>query len=247
MARELIVNIHFLEAGLPFSYHDRNRSKFQEVYGKFLRNEEKISNRVLDIGCGHGFNPAYAYFGDKIGRLDGVDPFPAIEPATNLTERWTCSLEELPVAHETYDMAYSYNVVEHIKDVDPFLSRVVEIIKPGSCYWSLSPNFHHPFSICTRIIQRAGLLNFYRKLVNPKANEYPAYYRISKQENVIQSIIKQNLAVEKIDFYYINCVNWDTYFPKILRFLPHMIDAIFLFRNPRRSFIFMFRLQKSRN
>jgi SAM-dependent methyltransferase len=90
-----------------WSYYDLNRSNFQLIYGNLIKNEAKLAGRVIDIGCGHGANPAYQYFGEGIGQLDGVDPFPMIEPAPNLANRWTCSLEDLPVEDGTYDLAYS--------------------------------------------------------------------------------------------------------------------------------------------
>lgn len=239
------VNVHFLDIDRGYDYYDRNRSNFQIIYGALLKAERGISGRVIDIGCGHGDNPSYPYFCDGLGQLDGVDPFPMIEPASNLTKRWTCPVEEIPVPNETYDMAYSYNVVEHVADVDGYLRKVIAILKPGSCYWSMSPNFHHPFTILTRIIQRSGLLKLYRNYVNPEANDYPAYYRLSNEKNILNSIRRQNLSVSRVDFYYIPNVQWDTYFPRRLRFLSHWLDKLLLLRSSRRSFIFMFRVEKA--
>jgi SAM-dependent methyltransferase len=234
-----------MDVGQTFDYYDRNRSNFQAIYGNLLRAEAALAGRVIDIGCGHGDNPSYPFFSDRLGQLDGVDPFPMIEPVSKLTNRWTCGVEELPVPDETYDLAYSYNVVEHIAVVDDFLRKVVAIIKPGSCYWSMSPNYYHPFTILTRMIQRSGLLSLYRKRVNSNANDYPAYYVMSNEKNIVESIKRQNLPIARIDFYYIPNVNWDSYFPKRLRFIGHLIDNLFLLRNYRRSFIFMFRIEKA--
>ena len=71
--------------------------------------------------------------------MDGVDPYPVVAPAAHLVHRWTCSLEDIPVGADTYDLAYSYNVVEHVENVESFLAKVIEIIKPGAVYWSMSP------------------------------------------------------------------------------------------------------------
>ena len=143
--------------------------------------------------------------------------------------------------------AYSYNVVEHVKEIDPFLRKTTEILKSGSCYWSMSPNYHHPFAKITRAIQRSGLVSIYRNLINRQANDYPAYYNLSRQENIIESIKRQKLPIKKIDFYYIPNVHWDNYFPRILRFIPYLMDRFWILKRYNRSFIFIFRMEKSEN
>ncbi|WP_420384261.1 class I SAM-dependent methyltransferase [Novosphingobium sp.] len=244
-----IINVHFIDTGHSWNYYNLKRSDFQKTYGNLIGAEPAISGRVIDIGCGHGDNPAYKYFEASVGQLDGVDPFPMIEPAPNLANRWTCGVEELPVGDNTYDMAYSYNVVEHVKEVDPFLRKVVAIIKPGACYWSMSPNYYHPFAKITRTIQASGLLNFYKKLVSSQArqavNDYPAYYNMSRESNIVSSIKKQKLPITKIDFYYIPNAQWDHYFPPKLRFVARIMDNMWILRRPRKSFIFMFRIEKA--
>jgi SAM-dependent methyltransferase len=176
--------------------------------------------------------------------IDGVDPFPALEPPGHLANRWTCCLEDIPVAADTYDMAHSYNVAEHIERPDRFLSKIVEIIKPGASYWSMSPNSRHPFTWATRGVERLGLKRCYVRTVNGRANDYPAYYRLSNDRVILQAIARLALPIAEVDFYYAPNVQWDTYFPKPLRGIPHLIESAFLLRAPKRSFIFMFRLRK---
>jgi SAM-dependent methyltransferase len=238
------VNYHYLDVKSTFEYYDKDRSNFQRIYGIYLSSEAGVSGRVLDIGCGHGVNPSFHIFADRLGQLDGVDPFPAIEPPKHLSNRWNCVLEEIPVSASTYDMAYSYTVVEHVKDIGPFLKKAIEIIKPGAAYWSMSPNARHPFTWVTRIVQRLGLKNNYRKTVNPLANDYPAYYKLSNDAKILNAVNCMRLPVSRIDFYYIPNVHWDHYFPKRLRSIPHILDRIIILRKPKMSFIFMFRIQK---
>jgi hypothetical protein len=182
---------------------------------------------------------------EKLGAMDGVDPFPVVDPPRHLVNRWTCSLEEIPVGAETYDMAHSYNVVEHVENVDTFLAKLVEILKCGAVYWSMSPNSRHPFTWATRVAQWLGLKKIYVDKVNSRANGYPAYYRLSNDKAILASIERQNLPVSEIDFYYAPNVQWDTYFPPQLRSIAHILDKAIMLRAPKRSFIFMFRLRKA--
>lgn len=239
------INYHFIDTDKDFAHHDKNRSTFPIIYGNYLREEPGLAGRVLDIGCGHGVNQSFKVFADRVGRLDGVDPFPAIEHPQHLASRWSCALEDIPVADNTYDLAYSYMVAEHIKDIEPFLKKAIDIIKPGAAYWSMCPNANHPFTWVTRIVQRLGGTQIYRERVNALANDYPAYYNLSKDMKILRAINSSRLPVEQVDFYYVPNVHWDNYFPKSLRFIPHLIDRIVLLRRPKRSFIFIFRIQKS--
>ncbi|QGM47137.1 class I SAM-dependent methyltransferase [Methylocystis heyeri] len=242
--KRMVVNYHFIDVGGCYSDYDADRGNFQRIYGEFINQEKALSGRVLDIGCGHGLNPSYKYFSNRINWLDGVDPFPVMEPPTHLVNRWVCPLENIPVPSETYDVAYSYNVVEHVEDAKPFLRKATDILKPGGVYWSMSPNYHHPFTFVTRLIQRSGVLALYRRYVNPMANDYPAYYRLSNDKVILRAIADQHLPVSKIDLYYVQNVQWDVYFPRAIRSIAHILDKILILRSPKRSFILMFRLER---
>jgi 2-polyprenyl-3-methyl-5-hydroxy-6-metoxy-1,4-benzoquinol methylase len=238
------VNYHYLDVGRDFAYHDKSRSLFQKIYAEHLLAEPALGGRVLDVGCGHGVNPTLKQLAGKLGPLDGVDPFPVEEPPQHLVNRWTCPLEEIPVPADTYDMAYSYNVVEHVENVGSFLQKLSQIVKPGAVYWSISPNAAHPFTWVTRLAQVLRLKKIYQRKLNQKANDYPAYYRLSNDKNILNAIDTLKLPIAQVDFYYLPNVQWDTYFPKPFRPIAHMIDRWFLLKNPARSFLFMFRLTK---
>lgn len=240
-----IVNYHFLDTNPDYEYHNKRRSAFQEIYARYLSSEPALGGKALDIGCGHGVNPTYEIIAPLLGQLDGCDPFPSITPPMHLANRWTCRLEDIPVASNTYDIAYSYNVVEHVENVSSFLQKAIEIVKPGGVYWSMSPNARHPFTLVTRVAQALRLKSIYRRRVNPLANDYPAYYRVSHDKRILRVIKEMALPVSRIDFYYEPCVQWDTYFPPALRGIPHFLDRTLLLHRPKTSFIFMFRMEKA--
>ena len=199
---------------------------------------------MLDIGCGHGENPVLNRLIGKIGILDGVDPFPAIKPHPFIRHRWTCDLQDVPVEPGTFDMAYSFNVVEHVVDEVSFLKRTIELIRPGGIYWSLSPNAGHPFTKVVRAMQALNIKDVYRKTVNPTANNYPALYRLCSTKKILSAIHQENLPIAKVDFFYLHNVQWDSYFPSRLRFLPNLLDKAMILRLPEMSNILMFRIEK---
>lgn len=238
------VNYHALDMNKDFTYHNTRRDHFQRLYADFLAGEPSLSGKVIDIGCGHGTNPTLERIRHLLGHVDGVDPFPVVQPHPLIRERWTCALEDLPAAASSYDMAYSYNVIEHVDNPNIFLRKAVELIKPNSCYWSLSPNTWHPFSIAVRLLQAVKLKNAYRNMIAPQSNNYPAHYKLCSAARVLRAIKEERLDVAKIDFYYTHCVQWDTFFPRSLRFVPHLIDSSLILRTHLLANIFMFRIQK---
>jgi 2-polyprenyl-3-methyl-5-hydroxy-6-metoxy-1,4-benzoquinol methylase len=161
------INFHFLCEGRTYAEHDRTRAQFQDIYAEFLAAEKALTGHVLDIGCGHGTNPTIEKIKHKLMHVDGVDPFPTQTPHPLIKKRWVCSLENIPVADATFDMAYSYNVVEHVTNIDTFLTKTVQLIKPGGVYWSMSPNRHHPFAIFVRLSQMLGIKRLYRATIAP--------------------------------------------------------------------------------
>jgi 2-polyprenyl-3-methyl-5-hydroxy-6-metoxy-1,4-benzoquinol methylase len=133
----LTVNYHYVDCHRDFNHYDAKCSYFQDFYADNLAREPAVSGHILDIGCGHGMNPTIDKIAHLLGQVDGVDPFPVVKPHPLITNRWTCEMEDIPVPANTYDMAYSYNVVEHVLSEGPFLAKAIEVLKPGGVYWSM--------------------------------------------------------------------------------------------------------------
>ena len=231
--------------GKTYETYDKDRTNYARIFGNMISQDPGVSGRVLDVKCGHGVNGSYPFFGGKIRQLDGVDPFPVIEAPQHLANRWVCRVEDIPMGEKTYDLAYSYMVVEHVKDIEPFLSTVIGLLKPGSSYWTLSPNTYHPFASISKFIQSIGLKGAYRRNIDPTANDYPAYYRLSDPDKVIRAIVDQQLPVAKVDFYFVPNVNWDHYFPRQIRSVARVIDKYLLARAPMRSFFLIYRVERA--
>jgi 2-polyprenyl-3-methyl-5-hydroxy-6-metoxy-1,4-benzoquinol methylase len=237
---------HYLECTPEYAFHDQRRSVFQDFYAEKLAAEPGIQGHVLDIGCGHGINPTLAKISHLIGTLDGIDPFPVVDPPRLLRQRWTCRLEEIPVSADTFDLAYSYNVIEHVSNEVTFLSKAIELLKPGGVYWSMSPNAWHPFSIAVRFLQATKLKDLYRRRLAPQSNDYPAFYRLCSSRRVLRAIQAAAIPASRIDFYYLPNVQWDTFFPPFFRLIPRLLDKAIVLRVRSSANVFMFRIEKAR-
>jgi 2-polyprenyl-6-hydroxyphenyl methylase/3-demethylubiquinone-9 3-methyltransferase len=107
---------------------------------KFERNVKSLNClaglRILDIGCGAGLlcEPL-----TRLGaQLIGIDPSASNIAAAklhadkcHLSIDYRCTSVEEMDARERFDIVLAMEVVEHVTDIGPFLSRCAGMLKPG--------------------------------------------------------------------------------------------------------------------
>jgi len=224
------------------------RTAFERAFAELLLQAPQRQGRVLDIGCGDDFPEGLACLRGQLGPLDGVDPDPAIVRHPHLQRRWQSPLESSAVPNGSYSMAYAYNVVEHVANPRPFLEKVHALLEPGGVFFALAPNATHPFAMLSRSIEVIGLKGFARRQIGLaetgelRVNDYPAYYRCNSPRAVRRAI--RGLGFSEVTFYFHPCVQWDHYFPRLLRWAPHSYDFALGSRVTSLMQVFMFRLQK---
>jgi 2-polyprenyl-6-hydroxyphenyl methylase / 3-demethylubiquinone-9 3-methyltransferase len=107
-------------------------------FGRDARNLDALEGlRVLDIGCGGGI------LSEPLARLGaavvGADPAASnIEAARHHAAAGSLAIdyrattaEALADAGERFDMVLAMEVVEHVADLDLFVARCAEMVKPG--------------------------------------------------------------------------------------------------------------------
>ena len=73
-------------------------------------------------------------------------------------------------------------------------------------------------------------------------NDYPAYYRCNSPSAIARAI--RELKFQRVTYYYVPCLQWDTYFPRALRWAPRVYDFLLGTRLNRLMQIFIVRLEK---
>ena len=101
---------------------------------------EPAGLRALDIGCGGGF------MAEEFARLGcdvvGIDPSPvSIGTARRHADAGGLGIgyaiatgEQLPLAGESFDLAYCCDVLEHVADLDRVIEETARVLKPGGLY-----------------------------------------------------------------------------------------------------------------
>jgi SAM-dependent methyltransferase len=237
-----------LGAALDWNGLFADRCQFERAFVKLLLDAPQLQGRVLDIGCGCNLPPQLRPLIGHYSSLDGIDPDPAIDGHPLLQRRWNKALEFSEAPDNAYDLAYSYNVVEHIANPRPFFERVNRLLRPGGIFWALTPNAVHPFAVLSRFIELIGLKSYARRKLGVaengemRVNDYPAYYRCNSPAAVQRAI--RGLGFRKATYYFHPCVQWDNYFPSWLRWAPRAYDFALGSRCTPLMQVFMFRLEK---
>jgi SAM-dependent methyltransferase len=217
-----------------------DRSGFQVEFARRLLAEPGLSGRVLDVGCGAQPQPALEEVIRRAGHLDGVDPAPPVGPIGPIHERWIGTLESAHIPHHAYDLAYSYNVVEHVAHAQPFFGKLRQVLKPGGVYWSLTPHGYHPFCSAVRLLELLKLKPLIARH-DHGVNPYPSYYRLNRDRDVLRAI--RGLGFSSARFVYMPCMQWDRAFPRLARWLPWTYDFVAGTRFKRAMLILAYRLE----
>jgi SAM-dependent methyltransferase len=227
-----------------FAALDRRRSLPHEYFADLLECDRRLRGSVLDIGCGGDFprHPRVRCVLMQAERVDGVEPDPVVEDHPHLAGRWCCGIEEADLPQEFYDAAIAFWVAEHLKDADAFLRKTHGALKPGGVLYAFTPHALHPFAVLSRIVNDVRLKSSWRGVAKRKINEYPAYYRVNRQGAIAPAADRAGFA--RAEFHYLPCVQWDSYFPRSLRFLPHVYDRALGIRFRRLAQILIFKLEK---
>ncbi len=219
-----------------------DRRGFQQAFADLVLQDPGLAGRILNIGCSGQMDPAWARIAaaSPTGQMDGVDPDPAVIRHPALMQRWHGLMEDADIPSAAYDLAYAYNVVEHVSDARRFFACVHRVLKPGATFWGLTPHGHHPFCKITRLVETLGLKRQAAKR-NAHVNQYPSYYRLNTASQILRATEGIGFAV--VRFYYLPSVQWDTYFPSRFRWAPHMYDFLIGTRFRWSSLVFAFSLQ----
>ena len=149
------------------SYYHRRYLEFISYYEIF---PEKKVGRVLELGCGIGYQSALlAAIADEVVATDlpeedSAAHAPGMKVAEDLHKSLNisnvrlvaCSAEELPFPDNSFDMVYSSHVLEHIPDQEKALKEISRVLKNNGLHFCVVP---------TRAEKVYAFFNFYLYLI----------------------------------------------------------------------------------
>lgn len=150
------------------------------------------SCRVVDIGCGRGIGREVRYqqaIRPHVGELWGLEPDEGVQPGDGLFDHYQHALmetAELPEA--SFDLAYSFMVMEHVADPGSFMRAVHRCLKPGGVYLFMTPNAGHYFTILARAMHGLRIdelmLRVLKRGEELEDYHYPVRYRFNRPRDI---------------------------------------------------------------
>lgn len=130
-----------------------------EVAHLYVIKKIRGARRVLDVGCGTGYGSAMV--ASRVHEVVGVDnseeavAWARAKHQLDNLEFMIMPATKLSFPDASFDAAYSIQVIEHIEDVELYLSEVVRVLKPGGRFVLATPNrltyspkgLHNPFHV----------------------------------------------------------------------------------------------------
>ncbi|PWE52177.1 bifunctional 3-demethylubiquinol 3-O-methyltransferase/2-polyprenyl-6-hydroxyphenol methylase [Metarhizobium album] len=162
------------------------RDRVAENFGRNPRSARPLEGlRVLDIGCGGGLlSEPVARMGASVVGADpsekniGIASAHAAQTGVTVDYR-AVTAEDLANAGETFDIVLNMEVVEHVADVDLFMSTCAQMVRPGGLMFVATIN-RTMKAAALAIFAAENILRWlprgthqYEKLVRPEELEKP--------------------------------------------------------------------------
>jgi SAM-dependent methyltransferase len=172
-------------------------------FARWVAEECPPDARVLNIGAGCNLSGALNPVRRRAGVLVGVDPDPAISDNTTLDESHCQSMEEYAATGpESFDLAFSVFVLEHVHDPKAFTRACAQVLRPGGQLMGLTVNMWHYFGLATWAATRAGVADRLLPHLRPRTLIDHYHFATEYRINTLRSMRRhlENSGFEAVEF-----------------------------------------------
>lgn len=220
------------------------RQNYFDYFGDLVATKFPQPSSVLEIGAGAAMHPALQRLAKHFDKLTGIDPDEEVLRNPYLDAAIHSRFEDWDSNGEVFDHAFSFNVLEHLRDPVAFSAKLASVVKPGGWFWALTPHANHPFARLSRFTEVLGLKSAYRRLMRTNdgyhgINDYSSYYRLNNVQSVRRFMCVPYRYFDQAEFILMDA-SWDSYFPSLLKWIPNGFDATVTQLFPRLRLIFVF-------
>lgn len=171
-----------------------------ELFRAELRREIKPDTICLDYGAGRG-RVKQLNFKGVAGSVAGVDPDEAILQNPHLDEARLLVPPDfiVPYPDNTFDVVFSANVLEHVRNPGMMFQEIRRILKPGGVFWGKTVNQWHYMVIIAR-----STPNFFHRFYNQLRGRnlddtFPTVYRCNTEKTLRRYGRRAGFKVERMD------------------------------------------------
>ena len=147
---------------------------FRELILRHLRPDM----HVLDVGAGAGIVTQLDFRGHA-ARICGLDPDERVTDNPMLDEGRVGMAEAIPWEDDSFDLAFSDNVLEHLERPDEVFAEVARVLRPGGVFLVKTTNRRHYMPLLARLTPH-GFHRFYNALRGREPEDtFPTTYRVN--------------------------------------------------------------------
>ncbi len=143
------------------------------------------SSSVLDVGAGTGEYRDYQLRG-RCKEIVGVDIDPRVMKNPLLDRGEVADVRRLPFSDNTFDLAFSIYVLEHLEDPLSFVKEIYRVLKPGGHFLALTPNLFHYVSIIAWLTP-TSFHRWHNKIRDwGHVDNFPTFYRLNTRRKLVK-------------------------------------------------------------
>jgi SAM-dependent methyltransferase len=173
------------------------------------------ASHVLDIGAGSGRQSHFHYSG-KVARFVGIDVSDEVLQNPYLDEAFRSDAAKMPFADNTFDIAFSDYVFEHLPDPERAVQEIFRVLKPGGRFFVRTPNKWHYVPRVARILPdetHPGLLD--GLAIRNQKDVFPKHYLANTAAKIRKIFLAAGFQVSELSLIEkepLYLVNWPPLF-----------------------------------
>lgn len=181
----------------------------QRIYLERVSDFVHRETRWLDIGCGRQLVPSWMrghtdLEGEIVSRarcLVGIDPdLVALQDNHSHHFKLKADGESLPFADDSFDLATSNMVFEHVKQPRPILAELRRVLTPGGRLILLTPNWLDVVTIVARVVPNRLHPALVSRMETRGAQDvYPTHFRFNRPSTVQRLLSEAGFGYSKIE------------------------------------------------
>ncbi|MGL4513322.1 MAG: class I SAM-dependent methyltransferase [Lacipirellulaceae bacterium] len=199
------------------------------VLADVLRLRDRSPVRMLDIGCGRGFDDSpelQRELASHCAAYDGVEPDAQMPLSEVFRNAHRTLFEQARIDPDSYDVACSVMVLEHLETPQAFWDKLHAVLAPGGVFWGFTIDARHQFARVSALMKRTGIKEWYLNRVVGGTDEgryenYPVHYR-SNRPLELKTLARRFSSVECVNFHRVGQL--DYYLPRPLRWAGRLAD-----------------------
>jgi SAM-dependent methyltransferase len=155
---------------------------------------------VLDLGAGRGALSHLDMRQEDV-QVFGTDIDPAVEGNQQIDEGRTIEPDgTIPWGRETFDLAFSSFVWEHVEHPLQFLGEVARVLKPGGLYLAQTPSSRHYVAAAARLTSYGFHKRFNALRGRDVVDTFPTFYRLNSRSQINRAALSAGLETQEIEF-----------------------------------------------